>query len=58
MQFAAKFGVGNAQLLKALTTNGNRMGVGFKKASENKANIDQFLTMWPAIGATSEEIYF
>ena len=58
VQFAAKFGVGNAQLLKTLTTNGNRMGVGFKKASENKANIDQFLTMWPAIGATSEEIYF
>ena len=58
VQFAAKFGVGNAQLLKNLTTNGNRMGVGFKKASENKANIDQFLTMWPAIGATSEEIYF
>ena len=56
--FASKFGVGNAQLLKTLTTNGNRMGVGFKKASENKANIDQFLTMWPAIGATSEEIYF
>ena len=58
VQFASKFGVGNAQLLKTLTTNGNRMGVGFKKASENKANIDQFLTMWPAIGATSEEIYF
>ena len=58
VQFAAKFGVGNAQLLKTLTTNGNRMGVGFKKASENKANIDQFLTMWPVIGATSEEIYF
>ena len=56
--FASKFGVGNAQLLKTLTTNGNRMGVGFKKASENKANIDQFLTMWPAIGATSEEIYY
>ena len=58
VQFAAKFGVGNAQLLKNLTTNGNRMGVGFKKAKDNKANIDQFLTMWPAIGATSEEIYF
>ena len=58
VQCAAKFGVGSAQLLKTLTTNGNRMGVGFKKAKDNKANIDQFLTMWPAIGATSEEIYF
>lgn len=58
LQFAAKFGVPNANLLKTLTTNGNRMGVGFKKAKDNKANIDQFLTMWPAIGATSEEIYY
>ena len=58
VQFAAKFGVGKAQLLKTLTTNGNRMGVGFKKAKGNKANIDEFLTMWPAIGETSEEIYY
>ncbi|MBO4855771.1 MAG: hypothetical protein J5511_00155 [Bacilli bacterium] len=56
--FAAKFGVGNAQLLKTLTTNGNRMGVGYKNALENKANIDQFLSMWPVIGVTSEEIYY
>ena len=58
VQFAAKFGVPNATLLKNLTTNGNRMGVGFKRAKDNKANIDQFLTMWPAIGETSEEIYY
>ena len=58
VQFAAKFGVGKAQLLKTLTTNGNRMGVGFKKAKDNKANIDEFLTMWPVIGETSEEIYY
>ena len=58
VQFAAKFGVGNAQLLKNLTANGNRMGVGYKNAKDNKANIDQFLTMWPAIGTTSEEIYY
>ena len=58
VQFAAKFGVGKAQLLKTLTTNGNRMGVGFKNAKANKANIDQFLTLWPAIGETSEEIYY
>ena len=56
--FASKFGVGNAQLLKTLTTNGNRMGVGYKNALSNKTNIDQFLTMWPAIGETSEEIYY
>ena len=58
LQFAAKFGVPNANLLKTLTTNGNRMGVGFKKAKDNKANIDEFLTMWPVIGVTSEEIYY
>lgn len=58
VQFAAKFGVPNATMLKNLTTNGNRMGVGFKRAKTNKANIDQFLTMWPAIGVTSEEIYY
>ena len=58
VQFAAKFGVGKAQLLKTLTTNGNRMGVGFKNAKANKANIDQFLTLWPVIGETSEEIYY
>ena len=57
VQFAAKFGVGKAQLLKTLTTNGNRMGAGFKNAKANKANIDQFLKLWPAIGETSEEIY-
>ena len=56
--FASKFGVGNAQLLKTLTTNGNRMGVGYMNALENKANIDQFLSMWPVIGVTSEEIYY
>lgn len=58
VQFAAKFGVGKAQLLKTLTTNGNRMGAGFKNAKANKANIDQFLKLWPAIGETSEEIYY
>lgn len=58
VQFAAKFGVGKAQLLKTLTTNGNRMGVGFKNAKANKANIDQFLKLWPVIGETSEEIYY
>ena len=58
VDFAAKFGVGNSTLLKNLTTNGNRMGVGYKNALENKANIDQFLTLWPVIGETSEEIYF
>ena len=34
------------------------MGVGFKNAKANKASIDQFLTLWPAIGETSEEIYY
>ena len=58
VQFANLFGVPNATLLKNLTTNGNRMGLGYKDAFTNKSNIDQFLSLWPAIGETSEEIYF
>lgn len=56
--FAAKFGVPSAQMLKNVTTNGNRMGLGYKSAKENKESIDQFLSLWPAIGTTSEEIYY
>ena len=57
VQFAAKFGVGNAQLLKTLTTNGNRMGVGYKNALENKASIDAFITSL-GLKESNEEIYF
>ena len=58
VNFAAKFGVPNVTLLKNVTSNGNRMGLGYKKAIDNKNSIDQFLSLWPAIGETSEEIYY
>ena len=54
---ASKIG-GNAAKVKAMISNNNRVGLGFKKAYENKAAIDAFLSLWPAIGETSEEIYF
>ena len=56
--FAAKFAVPNANMLKSVTLNGNRMGLGFKLAKNNKEAIDQFLSLWPTIGETSEEIYY
>ena len=58
VNFAAKFAVPNKEILKNVTTNGNRMGLGFKKGKDNKNSIDQFLALWPAIGETSEEIYY
>lgn len=57
LTLAAKFG-GNLEKLKAMMNNKNRVGLGYKNALENKEAIDSFLSMWPAIGETSEEIYF
>lgn len=53
---AAKLNV-NAQAIKGLLDNGNQLGVGYKDAFTNKANIDAFLQTL-GMGATSEEIYF
>ena len=41
----------------AVTKNGNRMGLGFKRAKDNKEGIDKFLSNF-GIDATSEEIYY
>ena len=40
-----------------VTKNNNRMGLGYKKAKENKEGIDKFLSLF-GIDATSEEIYY
>ena len=40
-----------------VTKNGNRMGLGFKLAKDNKAAIDKFLSIFE-INETSEEIYY
>lgn len=39
------------------TQNGNRLGLGFKLAKDNKAGIDKFLSLFN-IDATTEEIYY
>lgn len=53
---ATKFGVNPTVAANVLKKN-NGMGLGFKYAYENKAAIDNFLSLF-GIGATSEEVYF
>ena len=55
-QAQSLFGVAPKMAAK-VTKNGNRMGLGFKKAKENKEGIDKFLSLF-GIDATSEEIYY
>ena len=57
VSLASKLG-GNAATIKAMIKNNNRVGLGFKEAFPNKESIDFFLLLWPAIGETSEEIYY
>lgn len=57
LTLASKFG-GNLEKLKTMMKNQNRVGLGYLDAYENKESIDSFLSLWPAIGGTSEEIYF
>ena len=48
---------GTSYAIKGLLDNGNQLGIGYKDAYANKANIDAFLQSL-GMGATSEEIYF
>jgi len=50
------FGVAPQMAANVLKKN-NGMGLGFKKAKENKASIDQFLSLFN-IAETNEEIYY
>ena len=52
----AVFGVA-PEVAAKVTKNGNRMGLGFKLAKDNKEGIDKFLSVFN-IDATSEEIYY
>ena len=52
----AIFGVAPAAAAN-LTKNGNRMGLGFKYAKDNKEGINKLLSVFN-IDATSEEIYY
>ena len=53
---ATKYGVNPTVAANVLKKN-NGMGIGYKGAYENKASIDNFLSLF-GIGATSEEVYF
>ena len=48
---------GTAQAIKGLLDNGNSLGIGYKEAFANKANIDAFVQTL-GLGVTSEEIYY
>ena len=46
-----------AQVAMAVTKQGNALGLGFKKAKENKQNIDNFLSLFGE-KETNEKIYY
>lgn len=52
-----QYGVPGAQLVKQVLDNNNGLGLGFKRALENKESIDNFLSLFN-IGETSESIYY
>ncbi|MBP5694668.1 MAG: hypothetical protein J6X03_04415 [Bacilli bacterium] len=54
--FSGKLGTTKANL-KQLINDDNQIGIGFKKASENKASIDSFISTL-GLEATDEKIYF
>lgn len=57
-QIAAKYSAQSAQLLKAIISN-NSIGIGFKKAIDNKASVDTFLMSLGFLSnETSEEVYY
>lgn len=50
------FGVPNAKIVNKVLQN-NTIGIGFKKAYENKENIDNYISIF-GMDKTNEEIYF
>lgn len=54
---ASKYGVSDGDTAAKVTKANNGLGLGFKKAKENKAAIDNFLSLFN-MEATNEEIYF
>lgn len=55
-QATALYGIAPT-VAKAVLANGNRLGLGYKEAIENKEAIDQFIQLF-SLGPTNEEIYF
>ena len=54
--FLSKYGC-TKEDLKSILDDGNQLGIGFKKAKDNKESIDEFISVF-GMGKTSEEIYF
>lgn len=55
-QVKAKFS-SPAAMLKNMTTKGNRMGLGYKNAYENRAAIENFVSLFGITGL-NEEVYY
>ncbi len=55
-EMLAKYGT-KAQVAMAVTKAGNGLGLGYKKAYENKENIDSYLSLF-SIEKTNEAIYY
>lgn len=55
-QATALYGIAPT-VAKAVLANGNRLGLGYKTAIDNKNAIDQFIQLF-GLGSTNEEIYF
>ncbi len=53
----SKYGVPSVEVVEQTFANNNSMGLGYKNAKENKAAIDNFLSLFN-IAETNEEIYF
>ena len=47
----------NSNAAKAVLEDNNGLGLGYKKALDNKQSIDSFISLF-SLGATNEEIYF
>ena len=52
----AKLGVPSSAVLKAVTNNGNRMGLGYQKAKDHKQDISNFLSLFNI--TVNEEVYY
>ena len=47
----------NSNAAKAVLEDNNGLGLGYKKALDNKQSIDSFISLF-SLGETNEEIYF
>ena len=55
-ELSTKYGV-NFKACEQLLNDDNAIGLGYKKAIDNKENIDNFISLFN-LGTTNEEIYY